>query len=37
VYVTFGSMLDLSVDFIENFYEGIKLTKYAFLWSIKKG
>ncbi len=30
-------MLTLTEDFIENFYNGLKLTNYSFLWSLKKG
>ena len=37
VYITFGSMLTLKEDFIENFYKGLKLTNYSFIWSLKKG
>jgi hypothetical protein len=37
VYITFGSTTDLSEEFIQNMYDGIKRTNYAFLWSLKKG
>lgn len=37
VYVTFGSLVELSAEFIADFYAGVKLTDYAYIWSLRNG
>lgn len=35
IYVTFGSLVELSPEFLADFYTGIKLTDYAYIWSLR--
>jgi UDP:flavonoid glycosyltransferase YjiC (YdhE family) len=37
VYVTFGSVLQLTQQFIKHLYEGLKKTDLAVIWSLRSG